>query len=493
MAQEDVFKKIVSHCKEYGFVFPSSEIYDGLVLLIAGLISFWVFPMFQSLNSGLYRVSDNDVMWTNQEHMIWSVESSTAFSGFLDFNWINVFRDENAWTNTADTAQKWGLELAILAASGSCSIALREVGRRKGWKLFWVNLGVAGLLFLPAFFVLPRIEVVMTLILFYALLLVFDIDPTMKEESLPLRQTAKSAVLSTEVYAAILTFAFFMIFVLSADAWNWLPSIFYTAQFAWRAWSMVGMSAVLIAVVICKLIKGRKLFIDIIAFASIALLALSQASVDKRISFANNGFHYKWWDDESMRNVRAIGAQNEYSPLVFYEIDHQPKYDDSLYYKVRSTLLYQTGFVRDIDRYIQPAFLEGSGDMVITELNTPDAKFDLTVDSEEAYIQLAQFYYEGYEITLSSDSGDEVIAPVYEDGLIAFRASQGQYKVSLHYIGSQTYRVLRPFFYISIAGVVGLGVGGYFWSKKKKKKEPETAEEETEETIEESAEEIAEN
>jgi glycyl-tRNA synthetase len=28
--QEDVFKKLVSHCKEYGFVFPSSEIYDGL-------------------------------------------------------------------------------------------------------------------------------------------------------------------------------------------------------------------------------------------------------------------------------------------------------------------------------------------------------------------------------------------------------------------------------------------------------------------------------
>jgi len=28
--QEDVFKKIVSHCKEYGFIFPSSEIYDGL-------------------------------------------------------------------------------------------------------------------------------------------------------------------------------------------------------------------------------------------------------------------------------------------------------------------------------------------------------------------------------------------------------------------------------------------------------------------------------
>ena len=30
MAQEDVFKKLVAHCKEYGYVFPSSDIYDGL-------------------------------------------------------------------------------------------------------------------------------------------------------------------------------------------------------------------------------------------------------------------------------------------------------------------------------------------------------------------------------------------------------------------------------------------------------------------------------
>ena len=30
MAQEDLFKKLVAHCKEYGFVFQSSEIYDGL-------------------------------------------------------------------------------------------------------------------------------------------------------------------------------------------------------------------------------------------------------------------------------------------------------------------------------------------------------------------------------------------------------------------------------------------------------------------------------
>jgi glycyl-tRNA synthetase len=29
-AQEDKLKAVISHAKEYGFVFPSSEIYDGL-------------------------------------------------------------------------------------------------------------------------------------------------------------------------------------------------------------------------------------------------------------------------------------------------------------------------------------------------------------------------------------------------------------------------------------------------------------------------------
>lgn len=30
MTQEELFKKLIAHCKEYGFIFPSSEIYDGL-------------------------------------------------------------------------------------------------------------------------------------------------------------------------------------------------------------------------------------------------------------------------------------------------------------------------------------------------------------------------------------------------------------------------------------------------------------------------------
>ena len=32
MTQEELFKKLVAHSKEYGFIFPSSEIYDGCLL-----------------------------------------------------------------------------------------------------------------------------------------------------------------------------------------------------------------------------------------------------------------------------------------------------------------------------------------------------------------------------------------------------------------------------------------------------------------------------
>ena len=30
MTQEDLFKNLIAHTKEYGYIFPSSEIYDGL-------------------------------------------------------------------------------------------------------------------------------------------------------------------------------------------------------------------------------------------------------------------------------------------------------------------------------------------------------------------------------------------------------------------------------------------------------------------------------
>lgn len=57
MNQDELFKNLISHCKEYGFIFPSSEIYDGLaavydygqlgVLLKNNIRDYWWRSMIQ--------------------------------------------------------------------------------------------------------------------------------------------------------------------------------------------------------------------------------------------------------------------------------------------------------------------------------------------------------------------------------------------------------------------------------------------------------------
>lgn len=49
--QDDQFKKVVSHAKEYGYIFPSSEIYDGL--------------------SAVYDYAQNGVELKNNIRMYW--------------------------------------------------------------------------------------------------------------------------------------------------------------------------------------------------------------------------------------------------------------------------------------------------------------------------------------------------------------------------------------------------------------------------------------
>jgi len=57
--QEDDFKRVISHAKEYGYVFQSSEIYDGLsavydygqngVELKKNIRDYWEKPWYSSM------------------------------------------------------------------------------------------------------------------------------------------------------------------------------------------------------------------------------------------------------------------------------------------------------------------------------------------------------------------------------------------------------------------------------------------------------------
>ena len=76
MAQEDVFKKIVSHCKEYGFVFPSSEIYGGL--------------------SAVYDYGQNGVELKNNIKQYWWQSMVLLHSNIVGID-ASIFMDPTVW------------------------------------------------------------------------------------------------------------------------------------------------------------------------------------------------------------------------------------------------------------------------------------------------------------------------------------------------------------------------------------------------------------
>src|SRR5574344_1527589 len=73
---EDVFKKIVSHCKEYGFVFPSSEIYGGL--------------------SAVYDYGQNGVELKNNIKQYWWQSMVLLHSNIVGID-ASIFMDPTVW------------------------------------------------------------------------------------------------------------------------------------------------------------------------------------------------------------------------------------------------------------------------------------------------------------------------------------------------------------------------------------------------------------
>ena len=83
--QLDSFKKIISHAKEYGFIFPSSEIYDGLsavydygqngVALKNNIREYWWKAMIQ-LNENIVGIDSAIFMHPTTWKALWSVISA---------------------------------------------------------------------------------------------------------------------------------------------------------------------------------------------------------------------------------------------------------------------------------------------------------------------------------------------------------------------------------------------------------------------------------
>lgn len=442
------------------------------VVLIVGLVSFYFFPMLSASGTDYYRITDSQVMETYRDFLIKARDGTWKFSGILNFDWLNTVKSVWGWAKTNDSELAWSLSLSFFVISCIGTIIADELLRKKPKLNSWREEICLVTTFVPSIIIgaWERPEIFCALGVFYLTYLYVNFDFSDPNDKLPNRFEVKKTLLNPDIYVSIGIIVACFLLLTTAWAWYYVPSIFYEAQFPFRFYAILGFMAYFLVMPFTSWMRGNRKALLSLAFVASLLCVLDQAPVDKRIAIANNGnVIYTTADANLVASVKSVGWENEYAPDVFYDSTHESVYSNSLYSRIRTQLNSGLGFPLE-SNYLNPVYLEGTGTISLTSLNTPDAVFGAQVTSDEALVQIPQFYYDGYEITLVSDSGAVATEEgQYVDGLVAFKLAKGAYAVKVNFVGSKSYQIGQVAFYVSIPTLVGFGCLGFYLRKKEEK------------------------
>ena len=301
------------------------------------------------------------------------------------------------------------------------------------------------------------LAILISLILYFFISFLVNKLPDSTEQYVPLY---KSIDLYFLIVASIITLA--LIFV--PWAWKLVPPIMYNGQFPWRMYSMLSFLIAMLASLIFSHLKTNKIALTITSVIACGLMTMTMGTLEKRVIFEHNPTAIITQDGEQFaKGIKYSGAQNEMMPQVFYEDGYTVTYTNSLYSTVRSRVLSQRDFIYDLESYIKPAVLEGTGEVDIYEYNTPNNKFHVNITSETALVQFPQFYYDTYEV---KQDGKTISKVQNVDGLIAFTLKEGTYDIALSFKPCKAYQITIPLFYIGAFLLASGGVFGYIYRKK---------------------------
>lgn len=437
------------------------------VLLVFGLIGWYFFPMLSYLGSGLYIVSDPIRMWTNVAHLQGSIAHSSQFSGFLRPNWLDLYNFPNPGNETWGS---WVRDYVAFGFFGALGVFLMVFLSRKRYTYLGAVLGAMASLLSLLFS--SRQECFLVIPLFAVSLLLIGIS---KEESIAketVRLDYQKTMRQPEFYWVIVSFLFSFLCVYVPGIWEVLPAIFLNAQFAWRFWSAVLFLAILVIAYLVRPVSRSNVTRGGLAILMTLSFLSCMGPIDKR--FVNYTGSVR--EEPTMAMVQAqksMGSQNEYVPMVFMKgYHHESEYPNSLYSEIYKDINNPgESYQFTMEDYLDPAFLEGSGQFVITSLNSPQATFDVRIDTEEALVQLPQFYYDGYVLELRGDRSVKVKGE-YVDGLVSFRLEKGVYEANLRWVGTVSYQVFSPLFPVAIVGLIALNVVPWALEKRKERKKP---------------------
>lgn len=443
-------------------------IYSGVsAVLIIFLVGWYVFPMMHYLKSGIYLISDSQLMWTNVPHIQDSINQSGQFSGFLNRVWLEVKAPGYGFPNVYnETWGGWILDYFIVAGFGIAGLLAGYLSSKKLNKFLSGGIAATTILFAMIPTNRPEVRIIVPLL---SVLLFFVFAKDDAKDSAEILKNEIETFKEPGLYVSIVIIIAASLLVWSSGLWEILPSIMLNAQFAWRNWSLFAIGLIILLAFLLPLAFRKKIISGLAAIAVALLFISNMGIIDKRFVYANNEMGREEPSITMVEKYHFMGAQDEYAPAVFRDSTYVSEYDNSLYKEVRGELYHGKPLHFGINDYITPVFLEGTGTIEITSLNSPEATFTVNVTSNKALIQFPQFFYDGYELQYDKNH----VKGVNIDGLVSFEVTNGNYSAKLKWVGITSQKMFTPLLYVGLVGCITLPLAIVIVNKVAKKKEVE--------------------
>ena len=435
------------------------------IVIIIMCVLFYVLNSLHYESSEIYNISDDERQWTTYDFISDDTKRSFQFSGFINFIYIGGRESDPVWAK--DTISALIFSTIVYIISMVLAILVDKLLANAKYSKYYKHAAASIAAFaLPIIFQV-RVEIYLAVLIsltlyFFISFLVVKL-PDSSEKYVPLY---KSVDLYFLIIALIITLA--LIFV--PWAWKLVPPIMYKGQFPWRMYSTLSFLVAMLVSLIFSRLKTNKIALAIVSVIACGLMTVTMGTLEKRVIFEHNPTAIIVQDGEEFaKEIKYSGAQNEMIPQVFYDNSYTSEYTNTLYFTVRNRIWSQKDYIYDLESYIKPSVLEGSGDIEIYEYNTPNNKFHVNITSETALVQFPQFYYDTYEL---KQDGKTISKVQNVDGLISFTLKQGTYDVALSFKPSKAYQVTIPLFYIGTFLLVSGGVFGLIYRKKLMNQKP---------------------
>ncbi|MDO5330806.1 MAG: hypothetical protein Q4F15_05240 [Bacillota bacterium] len=469
---------------------PRKLIYTGVSLFIClGMCLYFLLPMMEALDSGLYRVSDSEAMWTTREGVISFLRLTSEYAGFISFDWIAEYG-----VGYADSVSGWiaGLILlpTLLLASLGVDLLLEwKLGDLLKNKPYIRLLVMAAIIFIPLTIFPNRIETYLAAALYFLMYFFYaflypglsPVDSFLPEPKKRGKEFFKEKfpyLLRPDFYFLVFAIPICFLFLYCDWVWEGVPEILLMAQFPYRFWGITMFFIVLLLLYVLAPWKNSKAIMGIFFAGVVMFYPSDRVIMDKRIYNYSTGSSISYDpSDWFYENFTQWGTSNEYLPQELIEY-HEPTYENSLYSAVRSYFVYKKEMPLGIEDYITPVYLEGEGSVEISYLNTPEVGFRVSVSAvnEDGYalIQIPQIYYDGYKAEATyEDRSTESFEIANVDGLVAAYIKEGDYTLYFSYPGPTSQRVGKVFFIVCGIGAIGFaGYGIYHHHSLRKKEDP---------------------